>query len=144
MSGSEPGTFTVGIHAYSQDGTIQPPVTVTGIGGPGSVSTFNIDLATAPGSSSTVSRTTNSAGLTADLENAIKAGLIKKPSGLVLTLLVQIATEALDGNRCLEARGILDLFIAAVKGDSGRGVDPTAAQVLEEDAMSLKGSCSLK
>ena len=98
VGGSTPGTFSVAVNAYAQDGSKQPAASVTGIAGPGSASTFALSYSPAIGSSPAVTRTSTPAGISSDLQNAIKAGLIKKPASLVLTLVLQGATDALKGH----------------------------------------------
>lgn len=137
------GTFSVTVNSYAQDGSRQPAVSVTGIGGPESNATFDLTYTQAAGSLPSVSRISSPAGLSKDLQNAVKAGLIKMPVVPVLEFLVRSANDALKRGRCREANGLLDILIAVVNQLSGHEVDATVAGVLLEDATSLHEKCSV-
>ena len=56
VSGKTPGSYTMLVSPFSQDGIAEPAVTIPGIAGVGTTATFQVQLATAPGSMSQVTR----------------------------------------------------------------------------------------
>ncbi len=54
VRGLKSGSYALSIRAFSQDGSDQPPILLTGDTGPGSTSTFQLQFASSPGSVSQV------------------------------------------------------------------------------------------
>jgi hypothetical protein len=139
VNGSQPGPFTATVVAFAQDGTQETPVDVSGSVIPGTPTTFNMSFSTTPGSSLSVTAVPRS--LLTDLAAAIKAGLVKKLDGIVLTIAADAAIDVYNHHQCGLAGAVLDLLIAALQDMSGRGVDAATASVLIADANNLKAGC---
>ncbi len=138
LAGSRPGPYTLTIRAFDQNGDAQPPLSLPGIAGEGSLSTFDLGLRTAPGAVSRLVRTATFASLLEDVRNAQAQGLIRS-GGTARSLIakVEAAAKAAQQGRTETSRNILRAFVAEVRAQSPKHVSPLAAQILLEDAASL-------
>lgn len=138
LTGVRPGPFTLAVRVFSQDGSPQPPLSLPGIAGEGSVSTFALELTTAPGEASRLVRAATFASTLEDIGSAEAQGLIQ-PQGIARALAakVEAAAEAARRGRTEASRNLLEAFGAQVRAQSPGHVSPLAAQVLLEDADAL-------
>jgi len=142
VTGASSSTYAVNIIVVSEDGSIQPKLTVNGITGLGSVSNFKVGFDTGPGATSAVVRSATPASVLNDLNNSLNLGLIKnRLIALFLSILLHNAERAQARGNCWESRDILRLFMAEVKAVEGKVITPLAAQVLLEDAAYLIAHC---
>lgn len=134
INGFNLGPYTLGVRAFSQDGTAQPPVSLPGIAGPGSSSSFQIQFSSAQGSVPRVVRMATFQSTLADVRNSLQLGLIDN-TGIAnsLSQKIQAAMHASGTART----NILRAFKNEVNAQAGNHVTETAAQVLLEDAASL-------
>jgi hypothetical protein len=142
VTGLKLGTYSVNVQGYSQDGSIQPAVTLTGIAGPSSTSNLNIAFDTAPGATPTAVRSATAASALADVRNSLRLGLITK-EGIArsLSLQIQVASWFAAFRDCRDAIGALRAFQHEVGAQTGKTIDPAAALVLTEDAAYLIAHC---
>jgi len=149
VAGVESGQYTLGIRAFSQDGSPQPALTMPGVAALGSVSLFNIQFAPQPGAIAQVRRVASFQSTLADIDNSLRIGLIDN-RGIANSLSQKVAA-ALDavvrGERGAAAN-VLNAFRNEVLAQSGqtsgasapagqRHLFGVAPQVLLEDAQSL-------
>lgn len=142
VTGLRSGTYSVNVHAYSQDGYIQPVVTLTGVAGPVPGSGFSIALSTSPGASSTAVRSATIGGTLGDISNSLSAGLITQ-QGVAQSLSDKIRDAAIydASGACTDYSGVLHAFQLEVEAQTGKAIDPAAAQVLLEDSVYLSTHC---
>ena len=138
VTGLNLGQFTVVIRAFSQDASAQPPVLLQGIAGVGSVSTFSLQFAAAPGTTPTAARVATIQSTSFDITNSLKLGLIND-QGVAKSLLqkLEAATTAESLGQNQTKVNILNAFKNELNAQSGKHITDIAVQVLMEDADSL-------
>jgi len=136
VTGVELGQFSVGITAFSQDGSPQPPASVPGISGVGSSATFQIQFSIAAGAVPTVVRSATYETTLSDIANAMQLGLIDNIT-LAKSLARLVHAAARETQESDDAREALHAFKRQVIVQSGKHITGVAAQVLLEDANSL-------
>jgi len=119
---------------FSQDGSSQPEVLITGIAGPGSSSPFSIQVNSAPGAKSTVVAAATFPSTLADIDNSLSLGLIDN-QGIANSLSQKI--QAAQKNSQPARNNELNAFINEVKAQAGKHISDSAVQVLLQDANSL-------
>jgi hypothetical protein len=142
VAGLSLGTYSVIVHPYSRDESIQPVVNVAGLTGPRSASTFKLQLSTVPGSTTVITRSATPTSAMEDFENSLRLGLItnKRLAESLSDKLHKAGQEEKEGE-CHEARDILRRFKDEVEDHIGKGIEQLTAQVLTEDAEYLIHSC---
>ncbi len=138
VTGLSAGTFELSIRVFSQDGSAQPPIVISGIRGAGSVSAFQLQVTTPPGSTSAAQRLATFDGTLADIANSSQLGLIDN-NGIAqsLTAKIQAAAAAAQRGQQKTSGNMLNAFSDEVRAQSGKHVSSLAAQVLLEDSDSL-------
>src|SRR5258708_409210 len=149
IAGVESAQYTLGIRAFSQDGSAQPALTMPGVTALGSVSLFNIQFASEPGAISQVRRVASFQSTLADIDNSSRIGLIDN-RGIAnsLSQKVAAASDAVVRGERGAAANVLNAFRNEVLAQSGktsgasalagqRHLFGVAPQVLLEDAQSL-------
>jgi hypothetical protein len=142
VHGIDLGTYSINFHSYANDGSVQPVVTLFGIAGAGSASSFDVSLSTMAGSPSSITRTASGNSALADVKNSLSLGLIKN-SGLaaLLSSLLKDAAAAQARGKCIASQVLLRAFIDVVHLFAGKGIDASCAIVLTEDAQYLINNC---
>jgi hypothetical protein len=116
------------------DGSPQPDVLIPGIAGPGSSTSFSIQLTSAPGSTPTITVAATFSSTLADINNSLQLGLIDN-QGIANSLSQKVeATQKATGNN---GNNILKAFINEVNAQSGKHIKGAAVQVLLADANAL-------
>jgi hypothetical protein len=136
VTGLKFGTYLLSTRTFSQDGSAQSDITTFGISGPGSSSTFVLKFSPTAGAASTLQRAATFQSTLADINNSLQFGLIdNKGIANSLSQKLQAAEDVTN-----PARGnILDAFEHEVNAQAGKHIMGTAAQVLLQDADSLRG-----
>jgi Peptidase_C39 like family len=134
VNGLKLGTYSLSIRMFSQDGSPQPDVILSGIAGPGSSSSFAIQVNSVPGATTTVVPIATFQSTLADISNSLSLGLIDNP-GNANSLFQKI--EAAQNDRQPARSNILNAFINEVKALSGKHITGAAVPVLLQDANSL-------
>lgn len=134
VNGLKLGTYSLSVRTFSQDGSSQPDVLIPGIAGPGSSSTFSVQLASTPGSTSTVTVTATFSSTLTDINNSLQFGLIDN-QGIANSLAekIEAAQEATGNTR----NNIVNAFINEVNAQAGKHITGLAVQVLLADANAL-------
>jgi len=134
VTGLKLGTYSLSSRMFSQDGRSQPDVLITSIAGPGSASSFAVQVASTPGSASEVVVIATFASTLGDITNSLQLGLIDN-HGIAnsLSKKIQHAQDATGPDRT----NILNAFINEVSAQAGKHISGLAAQVLLADANSL-------
>jgi hypothetical protein len=134
VNGLKLGTYSLSLRMFSQDGSSQPDVLIPGIAGPGSKSSFSIQLASTPGSTPTVTVVASFSSTLADINNSLQLGLIDN-HGIANSLLQKI--EAAQAATTDTRNNVLKAFINEVNAQTGKHITGIAVQVLLADAKSL-------
>jgi hypothetical protein len=134
VTGLKLGTYSISTRMFSQDGSPQPDLVVTGIAGPGSSSSFSIQANPAPGSKTTVVAEATFASTLADISNALSLGLIDN-HGIANSLSQKI--QAAQGDAQPARANVLNAFINEVNAQAGKHITGAAIEVLLQDAKSL-------
>jgi hypothetical protein len=132
------GLFTLRVRAFSQDGSPQPPVSVQGIAGVGSTSTFDAQFNPSSASVPQVVRVATFDSTLADINNSLQLGLIDD-EGIAnsLSQKFQAAADAAARGQAEASKNILRAFKNEVTAQRSKHISDLAAQVLLEDADSL-------
>lgn len=138
VNGLSLGTFELSVRVFSQDGSAQPPIVMPGIRGAGSVTTFQLQVTTPPGSTSTIERLATFESTLADIANSGQIGLIDN-NGITMSLIakVQAAADAARRGDLTASANMLNAFSNEVRAQSGKHVDSFCADVFLDDAGSL-------
>lgn len=142
VEGSQPGTYSLVVAAFSQDGTAQPRPTISGIAGAGSSSSFQINLTSSPGGISQVVQMASFQTTLADISNSLALGLIKNSAvAKVLSGIIDATSDAAaHGNKLLEKillNGFRDTVNLLASKRGGQLITGLAPEVLLGDANSL-------
>jgi len=138
VSGLKLGTFALTVIPFAQDNSPQPRLSLPGIAGPGSTSTFQIQYSPAPGASVTTVRLAMFESTVGDISNSLQLDLIDN-RGIANSLSQKLnaaASAAAQGDS-QTASNILRAFQAEVNAQNGKHITGIALQVLLEDADSL-------
>jgi hypothetical protein len=138
LTGLKTGLFQVLVDAFAQDGAPQPQLRITGLSAVGSTASFEIQLVSSPGGVTSIERVATFAGALADIASARQLGLIDN-HGISNSLSGKIdeASAAAERGAFQTSANILEAFKHQVAAQSGKHIDPVAAQILLEDADSL-------
>jgi hypothetical protein len=131
-------TFQLQISSIAQDGTATPPLTVTGITGPGSTLVFSLNFSSTPGSELSASRVASFPATLADIANSLSLLLID--NGGIANALSQHILAAQSASTRGEKQAALNelhAFQNLVSSQDGKHITGIATQVLQEDASSL-------
>ena len=122
---------------FSQDGSKQPDLEISGIAGPGSTTNFTMQIDTTPGSTPTIAAVATFQSVLADVANSLSLGLIdNKGIANSLSQKLDAAQKSAQPARANQ----LSAFINEVKAQqAGKHISTVAAQVLLQDADSLLG-----
>ncbi len=134
VNGLKLGTYSLSSRMFSQDGSSQPEVLITGIAGAGSSSPFSIQVNSTPGAKSTVVAAATFPSTLADIDNSLSLGLIDN-QGIANSLSQKI--QAAQKNSQPARNNELNAFINEVKAQAGKHISDSAVQVLLQDANSL-------
>ncbi|HEX7286531.1 MAG TPA: C39 family peptidase [Candidatus Angelobacter sp.] len=134
VTGVKLGTYFLSSRMFSRDGSPQPDILIPGIAGPGSTSSYAMQVNSTPGAASSVSIAATFSSTVDDITNSLHLGLIDN-QGISTSLSQKIqAAQAVTG----PARAnILQAFINEVNAQAGKHIRDIAVQVLLGDANSL-------
>jgi hypothetical protein len=134
----QPGPYTLNLNTYSTDGSAQPPLSIGGIAGVGSSSTFQVQFSGSVGASPSLTRVATFDSTLADISNSLQLGLIDS-AGVAnsLSSKIQAAAAAQAQGQTQTIRNILTAFKNEVSAQTTKHVNGIAPQVLQEDADSL-------
>jgi len=128
------GSYGLLLAPFTQDGSAQAMTLFSGVTGPGSNSTIQIQLNSSPGAVSVVTLVASFASTLSDIVNSLHLGLIDK-SGISNSLSEKIgAAQDATG---LARNNILNAFKNEVNAQSGKHITGIAVQILLDDAESL-------
>jgi hypothetical protein len=132
------GLYDLSLRAFSSDGSDQPALSVAGIAGVGSTSSFQIQFSSTPGTVTTVSRIASFQSTLADITNSLQLSLIDNPGiANALSSKIDAASDAAGRADCTSERNILNAFINEVNGLTGKHIIGIGPHVLLGDANSL-------
>jgi hypothetical protein len=134
VTGAKLGAYVLGINAFSEDGTRQPPLSASGIANLGSSSTYQLQFSSSPGTTPNITRVATFQSTLDDINNSRQLGLIDN-SGIANSLSnkIQHAANASEPERT----NTLNAFINEVNAQSGKHITGIAVQVLIDDVNSL-------
>lgn len=138
VTGLKVGAYQLTVAAYSPDGSRQPVVSVPGVMGSGSNSTYSVSFSPTMGSSASLVRTANFDSTLADITNCTRLGLINDP-GVTKSLLDKIkeAREMSEKERNEAKTRLLRAFRSEIEAQRNQHLLGTSFQILMEDSTSL-------
>jgi hypothetical protein len=138
ITGLNTGLYTLDIRPFSTDGTAQPSNTIQGIAGVGSNETFQVQYASASGSTSTVTKVATFQSTLNDISTSLQLGLITN-AGIATALSAQINAASSAASRGNEAMAVADVnsFISLVNAQTNRMITGIAPAILLADGQSL-------
>lgn len=136
--GLSAGTYEVSMRVFAQDGSAEPPIVVKGIRGAGTQNTFELQVTTPPGSTSTARRFVTFQSALADVTNGQQIGLIDN-GGVTASLSakLQAAYDAAHRGQTTASTNVLNAFSSEVRAQTGKHIAAFAAEVLLDDSESL-------
>lgn len=135
--GLTPGIFELRIRAFSTDGSSQPALSVSGISGLNSSTTFQIHYLSVIGSTPAVTLIATFQSTLEDISNSRQLGLMSAGIAQELSSSVQTASLAASQGNNKGAEVALGFFEQQVTALSGTSITGIAPQVLQADATSL-------
>ena len=135
ITGLKLGTYNLSTRMFSQDGSSQPDSTITGVAGPGSTSSFSIQLSVVSGASPIVRRTPTFQSALADINNSLQLGLIDN-QGIANSLSQKLQAAQETTGKAKDS--ILVAFENEVNAQADKHITGVAVQVLLQDAVSLR------
>jgi hypothetical protein len=138
ITGLKTATYVLSIRIYSEDGSPQPALSVPGVVGVGSSSSFEIQLSLTPGSTSSVVRVATFQSTLADIVNSLRLGLIDQ-EGIANSLSSKLnaAVQASARGQIQTSKSILGAFKNEVNAQAGKHINGLVVQILLQDADSL-------
>jgi hypothetical protein len=138
VTGLQQGPYALTLNATSSDGTAQPMISIPGIAGVGSISSFQVQYTSLAGSAVTLSRIATFQSILADINNSLALNLIDN-AGIAnsLTRKIQEAARAASEHESDDAKEALNAFKHQVSAQTGKHITGVAPQVLLEEATSL-------
>jgi hypothetical protein len=142
VNGLKLGNYSLSVRAFAQDGSMEPSIDLPGVAGPASLSTFQIQFSSAPGSLSTAVRTATFETTLGDINSSLQLGLIDN-AGIAnaLSSKIEAAMSAALQRQGKTARNILNAFKNQVSAQDRKHITGVAAQILQEDADWLIRQC---
>jgi hypothetical protein len=140
VSGLKLGTFALDIVPFAQDNNPQPHLSLPGISGPSSTSSFQIQYSPTAGASSIAVRIATFESTLADISNGLQLDLISREviASHLSKKIEQAARDAAEGDT-EEARETLIEFKEEVRDRTPKTIKAIASQILLGDADSLLG-----
>ena len=135
IMGTKLGVYTLSIRAFSQDGSPQPEVALVGIAAIGSMNVLSVQSQPSVGGSPSLQRIATFQDTLADINNSVRLGLIDN-QGIANSLSQKL--RAAQKANAPARNNILFAFINEVNAQTGKHISRTAAQVLLQDANSLR------
>jgi len=134
LTGLRLGLYTAKVYAYSQNGQVPSPLTITGLTSPGATSSLQLQYSPSTGTPSTVLLMASFQSTIADISNSLQLGLIDN-HGIANSLSQKIqAAQAASGPA---RNNTLNAFKNEVNAQTGKHLTGIAPQVLLQDADSL-------
>jgi hypothetical protein len=134
VNGTKLATYSLSVRAFSQDGSAQPDIVLPGIEGPGSMTLYQVQFISSPGSVSNATLIASFVSTLADINNSLQLGLIDNP-GVANSLSKKIsAAQKATGSARIN---ILNAFINEVNAQAEKHVTGVTVEVLLQDAASL-------
>jgi Leucine-rich repeat (LRR) protein len=138
VKGLEPAMYSLTMVPFYEDGSPQPMLSVEGIAGTGSISSFQIQFNPSPGTHPVIVRIATFDSMLQDIQNSLQLGLIKnKGIAQSLSSKIQAAAKATAKGDSKTCRNILNAFKNDIHAQTSKHIDALAAQVLLEDVNSL-------
>jgi len=137
LNGLAVATYALAVNAFDANGNPGASVTVPGIAGVGSISSFQVQFSPSSGSATVSSAATFNSTLQ-DISNSLQLGLIDN-QGIANSLSSKInaASVAETGGDTKTAANVLGAFTNEVDAQTGKHITGIAPQVLLADAAAL-------